>query len=155
MNQKTIVKTENKNNEIEEIKKHFTTNAFFFIKPYVNNNALQIAQELLTLENIEEVFIVDGDYGFIAKTKLIDDKLSEEIEQFITKNIKINFHKSHINYKIRKLNKQILIFLINCLYVLVCSCINVACYIFAINKLFHTVMRFLQLLYCKLRKNRP
>ncbi len=102
MNQKTIVKIKNKKIEKEEVEKHFTTNEFFFIKPYENNNALQIAQELLTLDNIEEVFIVDGAYGFIARTKLIDDKLSEEIEEFIAKNNKINFHKSHIYYKIIK-----------------------------------------------------
>ncbi|MCL4383212.1 MAG: hypothetical protein M1168_02600 [Candidatus Marsarchaeota archaeon] len=100
MKQTTTKKSEYKN--IRQNKEQCSECEFFFIKPQENSNAIETAQKLLSVDNIEEVFIVDGDYGFIAKSNCIDNNTSKAIGQFVSKNSNTNFHKLSSYYKIKK-----------------------------------------------------
>lgn len=100
MTQPTAKKSVYKN--MRQNKEQCSECEFFFIKPQENSNAIETAQELLSIDNIEEVFIVDGDYGFIAKSNCRDNNASKAIGQFISENFNTNFHKLSSYYKIKK-----------------------------------------------------
>jgi len=42
---------------------------FYFLQPPENVNADHIAEQLIDIKNVEEVYVTDGDYGFVVKTR--------------------------------------------------------------------------------------
>lgn len=58
---------------------------FFFLKPISNLNADELSSKLLGVEGIEEVYITEGDYGFLVKARVnssdseIGDKIAESM----------------------------------------------------------------------------
>ncbi|MEM3227896.1 MAG: hypothetical protein QXR58_00650 [Candidatus Micrarchaeaceae archaeon] len=42
---------------------------FFFLKPLPNMNADELSSKLLGIDGIEEVYVTEGDYGFLIKAK--------------------------------------------------------------------------------------
>lgn len=47
---------------------------FYFVEPQENANTSNIAEKLINIKEVEEVFVTDGDYGFIVKAKYSDGK---------------------------------------------------------------------------------
>ena len=74
----TKIITEN-TKQIKKFREQMNECGFFFIEPQRNTDARSTAQKLLSINNISEVFITDGDYGFIAKTNASDDRTLEYI----------------------------------------------------------------------------
>ncbi len=56
---------------------------FFFLKPIPNLNADELSSKLLSVAGIEEVYITEGDYGFLvkAKTSSNDSELGNKIAE--------------------------------------------------------------------------
>ncbi len=45
---------------------------FYFVEPAENADADSFAERLMGLKNVEEVFVTDGDYGFVVKARVSD-----------------------------------------------------------------------------------
>jgi cell division protein FtsX len=60
---------------------------FFFLKPKANTNANDIAEKLLSLKNVQEVILTEGDIGYIVKTRLFSEREDAETRHYIEKNV--------------------------------------------------------------------
>lgn len=60
---------------------------YFFVKPAAKENVHETARKLIELERIKEVFITEGDYGFVVKANLLyseaADSLNAEIKKIV------------------------------------------------------------------------
>ncbi|MCL4373851.1 MAG: Lrp/AsnC ligand binding domain-containing protein [Candidatus Marsarchaeota archaeon] len=56
---------------------------FFLIKPKVNANANEVARELIAFSEVAEVYVTEGQAGFMVKAKFFDDNSPSDIEQYI------------------------------------------------------------------------
>ena len=76
---------------------------FYLIKPRENANIDELAERLISLKNVVEVLVTDGDYGFVVKAKFSTEKDTEEAEKYIHNNIdrKFGVVTSHYRYGIR------------------------------------------------------
>jgi len=60
---------------------------FLFLRPRENVNAEALAEKLLSLKNVQEVILTEGDCGYIVKTRFLSDKSDKEAEEYIKKNM--------------------------------------------------------------------
>lgn len=64
---------------------------FYFLRPRENANIDELAERLISLKNVEEVFVTDGDYGFVVKTRFSKESKKGIEEHYIQKNIDRKF----------------------------------------------------------------
>lgn len=88
--------------QIQKVREQMNECGFFFIEPQENTDARMTAQKLLSINNISEVFITDGDYGFIAKTNVSDDRTLEYIADSISSQVSKSFKRLCSYYKMKK-----------------------------------------------------
>ena len=69
-------------------RKRSSLHRFYLIEPKPNANADALADQLIALKNVEEVYVADGDYGFIVKVKFFDGNEPSDV---------INYLKGTIN----------------------------------------------------------
>ena len=74
---------------------------FYFIKPRPNANAEELAMGLIRLKLVEQVFLTEGDCGFIVKARFTKDKEPKEVVDYISRNIGTQYGKvvSHWEYR--------------------------------------------------------
>ena len=60
---------------------------FLFLKPKENIDVRKVADKLLSIKNVQEVILTEGDVGYIVKTRLFSDKSDRETEKLVTKSI--------------------------------------------------------------------
>jgi DNA-binding Lrp family transcriptional regulator len=60
---------------------------FYFIKPKPNSNADEVAEKLISLKQVESVFLTEGDCGFIVKARITKDKEPKGILKYILGNV--------------------------------------------------------------------
>ena len=74
---------------------------FYLIRPRENANIDELAERLISLKNVVEVLVTDGDYGFLVKTRFSKEKDISEAERYIQNNIDRKFGTvtSHYQYK--------------------------------------------------------
>jgi hypothetical protein len=60
---------------------------FFFLRPKANVDANAVAEKLISLRNVQEVIMTEGDVGYIVKTRLFSDKSDRETERLITRSV--------------------------------------------------------------------
>ena len=74
---------------------------FYLVRPPSNANADHLAEQLMGIKSVEEVFVTDGDYGFVVKARFFDGKEQEDIQEYITKRLGGNYGMvtSHYQYK--------------------------------------------------------
>lgn len=74
---------------------------FYFIEPMENGDADLLAEKLISLEPVEEVFLTDGDYGFVVKARFYKGEEPENVTDYIARNMGNKFGKvvSYYQYK--------------------------------------------------------
>ena len=74
---------------------------FYFIEPRENADADLLAEKLISLKPVEEVFLTDGDYGFIVKARFFKDEEPNDVTKYISSKMGGRFGKvvSYIQYK--------------------------------------------------------
>ncbi len=97
----TKIITEN-TKQTKKFREQMNECGFFFIEPQRNTDARSTAQKLLSINNISEVFITDGDYGFIAKTNVSDDRTLKYIADSISSQVSKSFKRLCSYYKMKK-----------------------------------------------------
>ena len=75
---------------------------FYFIEPRQNADAEELAEKLISLKPVEEVFLTDGDYGFVVKTRFFKGDEPGDITKYIARNVSRRFGKVVSYYQYRK-----------------------------------------------------
>ncbi len=75
---------------------------FYFVRPPVNANADRLAEELINIKNVEEVFVTDGDYGFVVKARFSEGKEPDDAYTYISKKLGGSFGRVTSYYQYRK-----------------------------------------------------
>lgn len=78
---------------------------FYLITPKEDADAGHFAEELLSLKPVEEVFITDGDYGYLVKTRLSTDKEPKDVTRYIERHVDQRYGKLVSYYKYKKWRK--------------------------------------------------
>ena len=60
---------------------------FYFIRPKPNANAEELAMGLIRLKLVEQVFLTEGDCGFIVRARFNKEKEPKDITDYISRNI--------------------------------------------------------------------
>ena len=56
----------------------------FFVRPKENTNADELAERFAGFENVDEVLLTEGDYGFIVKARMDSLEESKELARCIS-----------------------------------------------------------------------
>ncbi len=77
------MKGNKKNNKAHRLwTKEDFLHSFFFIKPHEGTNINELAKALLSIDDVQEVCVTEGDIGYMVKAKF-DEKNYEKIEKSI------------------------------------------------------------------------
>ena len=74
---------------------------FYLISPKQNLDAGLLAERLLSLEPVEEVFLTDGDFGYIVKARFSKEGEPKDVIRYIERHVDQRFGKvvSYYQYK--------------------------------------------------------
>lgn len=75
---------------------------FYLIEPKPNADADALAEKLISLKPVEEVFLADGDYGFIVKVRFIDGKEPTDVANYLKEKIALRYGVVDSYYQYRK-----------------------------------------------------
>ena len=64
---------------------------FFFIEPRSNANADELAENLIKLPTVQEIYLTDGDYGFLVKARFLNGKEPHDITRYIAGHVSTKF----------------------------------------------------------------
>ena len=59
----------------------------YFLKPPVNAEMEDLGDELIKMNEVEEVYLTDGDYGYIVKTRFDEENEPSNVERFLQKRL--------------------------------------------------------------------
>jgi hypothetical protein len=76
------------------------SHTFYFLKPIPNMDSGSLAERLLTLDNITEVHVTEGDYGFVVK--VTGDPHPNPIGEYIQKQLNMKYHMALSHYRYSK-----------------------------------------------------
>ena len=75
---------------------------FYLVNPKDNADPDTVAEKLISFDDVEEVYVTDGDYGFIVKTRFRDGKEPDDVYGYIHRKIDSKFGEITSYYKYRK-----------------------------------------------------
>ncbi len=84
---------DSQNNKSSGAKKRAALHRFYFIEPRPNADAEKLALCLIELPNVQEVYITEGDCGYIVKARFMNEKEPKDIVRYISNNINQKFGK--------------------------------------------------------------
>lgn len=78
-----------------------TYHRFFLIKPKPNIDINDLAERLVALDDVLEVYVTEGPAGFMVKARFHDDKEPDEVAKYIKKNVDSTYGTlvSYINFR--------------------------------------------------------
>ena len=59
----------------------------YFIKPPINAEIEDLGDALIKMNEVEEVFLTDGDYGYVVKARFDEEKEPSDVERFLQKRL--------------------------------------------------------------------
>ena len=62
---------------------------FYLVEPAEDSCATDVAKKLVSLEGITEVHVTDGQFGFVAKAQVIDDKEPDNVKEYLERNCSV------------------------------------------------------------------
>lgn len=76
---------------------------FYFLKPKENADADSIAERLMDLSSVQEVFLTEGDFGYVVKARFFNGKEPKDVKNYISKAVDKRFGEvlSHMEYRKR------------------------------------------------------
>ena len=63
--------------------KRIAHTVFFMLHPKVNGDAKAFIEHLMSMPSVLEVYLADGDFGYVVKAKCDGDKEPKELIRFI------------------------------------------------------------------------
>ncbi len=80
-------RVKNKSNRARRAKRISGRFGFVFIDPEENADANAVAEKLIAIENVEEVFVTEGDYGYLVKVRLDDETDGKKFLDYMKRNV--------------------------------------------------------------------
>ena len=82
-------------------KRKSAVHRFYLITPKEDTDAGLFAKELLSLKPVEEVFLTDGDFGYIVKARFANGKEPSDVTRYIERHVDRRYGKvvSYYQYK--------------------------------------------------------
>ncbi len=82
-------------------KKTVKLHRFFFVRPKDSVDADIVAEELANFDSVDEVFMTEGEYGFLVKTKLCSFEEQKGLAKRISESSseKCSMATSHYHYR--------------------------------------------------------
>lgn len=80
-----------KTNRVKQGRMKEAMHKFYFVRPRANANADELANRLIGLKSVEEVWLTDGDYGFVVKAKFFRGEEPKDVASYIARNIDSRF----------------------------------------------------------------
>ncbi len=81
------------NTKTSGAKKKAALHRFYFIEPRPNADAEKLAMSLVELPNVQEVYLTEGDCGYIVKARFHNEKEPKDLVRYIANNISSKFGK--------------------------------------------------------------
>lgn len=75
---------------------------FYLINPKENASIDALAEKLISFQEVEEVYVTDGDHGFLVKTRFTDGKEPKDLSRFIKKRIDSKYGEVNAYFSYRK-----------------------------------------------------
>ncbi|EQD63865.1 hypothetical protein B2A_02315 [mine drainage metagenome] len=75
---------------------------FYLVNPKANADPDTVAEKLISFDDVEEVYVTDGDYGFIVKTRFRNGNEPKDVYSYIHNKIDNKFGEITSYYKYRK-----------------------------------------------------
>lgn len=75
---------------------------FMLIGPREDADADSLAERLIALKDVEEVFITEGDYGYLVKVRMGEETEGGKLESYIKKNVAEKFGTVTSHYSIKR-----------------------------------------------------
>ncbi|MEM4839493.1 MAG: Lrp/AsnC ligand binding domain-containing protein, partial [Candidatus Micrarchaeaceae archaeon] len=75
---------------------------FYLVNPKDNADPDTVAEKLISFDDVEEVYVADGDYGFLVKTRFRDGKEPKDVFGYIHNKIDAKYGEITTYYKYRK-----------------------------------------------------
>lgn len=75
---------------------------FYFVEPPEGADADRLAERLMGIKDVEEVFVTDGDYGYVVKARSLEGKEPDDTDRHLIKCIGGNFCKAVSYYQYKK-----------------------------------------------------
>ena len=75
---------------------------FYLVHPPKNADADHLAEQLIGIKNVEEVFVTDGDYGFVVKARFFDRKEPDDAYNYLSRKLGGNFGRVTSYYQYKK-----------------------------------------------------
>jgi hypothetical protein len=95
-----VLKNETTSAHVRRLNKKFYK--FYFVHPPKNADADHLAEQLIGIRNVEEVFVTDGDYGFVVKTRFFVGEEPDDVFNYISKKLGSNFGRATNYYQYKK-----------------------------------------------------
>lgn len=72
------------------------------LNPKENQNIDEIANTLISFEEVEEVYVTDGEHGFIVKTRFTEGKEPSDVLNYIQRKVDSRFGQVTAYFSYRK-----------------------------------------------------
>ena len=81
--------------------KKYSSHRFYLISPKESMDSTAFVEKMLSLKPVQEVFLTDGDYGYIVKAKFNKEDEPKDAVDYFAKRIDKRFGKvvSYYQYK--------------------------------------------------------
>ncbi len=75
---------------------------FYFVEPQENADANRFAERLMGMKGVEEVFVTDGDYGFVVKARVSGEGKTDNAHDYLSRRLGCSFGKATCHYQYKK-----------------------------------------------------
>ena len=86
--------TRNNGNLVETTRSGKRFYRLYFLKPPVNSDMEDLGDELIGMKEVEEVYLTDGDFGYIVKTRFDEENEPSDVERFLQKRLGNRYGKA-------------------------------------------------------------
>jgi DNA-binding Lrp family transcriptional regulator len=79
---------------------------FYLLKPKHTAKLKDVADSIMNLKDVQELYLTEGDYGFMLKTRFSDNKKPDEVERYLMKNVDPKFGAMVSYYRLKKVAER-------------------------------------------------
>ena len=73
---------------------------FYLVNPKANSDIDTLAERLFAFKDVEEVYVTDGDHGFVVKTRFTEGKEPKDLCSYMQKGIDYSYGRvAHYRYR--------------------------------------------------------
>ena len=93
----------NGNNKPDNVHMRGALHKFYLLKPKHTATVNEVAKSIMNLKDVQELYMTEGEYGFMLKTRFNGDKKPSEVEKYLMKNVDPKFGAVVSYYRLKKI----------------------------------------------------